>query len=53
MRTIDLWFVAFNVWLAAVWHKLGGPTWLAVLVLAFLLGGMIYIKRVRKPKGGV
>lgn len=48
MRHIDLWFVAFNVWLAAAWHRANAPAWIAVAIAIFLLCGMVYIYKKRK-----
>lgn len=50
MRTIDLWFVCFQVWLAVSWHKADGPAWIPIVFAAFLFGGMVYIYLKRRPR---
>lgn len=43
MRTIDLWFVCFQVWLAVWWLKTSGPWWIPAGAIGFLVVGMLYI----------
>lgn len=50
MRTIDLWFVCFQVWLAVWWLKSNGPNWIPAAFAAFLFVGMVYIYRKRRAR---